>query len=168
MSVPVDWKPERAIQAKIRDMQKYIFPVDWKPERAIQAKVRDSKKKKRKRKKYTQKKNNDYLKGELEWYLGSVQKWRLFAKLRSIGLYPEGVLVKGLYPDNVCIFSSDIIPIQSYQVFVLWCWAAFGPAYVCLLVLPLYCPLSFIHMHSCIHSMHTDIIHTWLHCQSYF
>ena len=76
-------------------------------------------KKKKRKEKYTQKKSNDYLKGEFERYLGSVQKWRLFAKLRSIGLYPEGVLVKGLYPDNVCIFSSDIIPIQSYQVFVL-------------------------------------------------
>jgi len=69
--------------------------------------------------KYTQKKGNDYLKVEFERYLGPVQKWRLFDKLRSIGLYPDSVLVKGLYPDDVCIFSSDIIPIQSYQVFVL-------------------------------------------------
>ena len=36
------------------------------------------------------------------------------------------------------------------------------------IVLLFYCQLSFIHMHSCIHSMHTDIIHTWLHCQFYF
>jgi len=30
MSVPVDWKPERAIQAKIRDMQKMYIPDELK------------------------------------------------------------------------------------------------------------------------------------------
>jgi len=33
-SVPVDWKPERAVQAKIRGT-KHTFPVEWKPERAV-------------------------------------------------------------------------------------------------------------------------------------
>ena len=36
------------------------------------------------------------------------------------------------------------------------------------IVLPLYCHMSLIHIHSCIHSMHTDIIHAWLHCQPHF
>jgi len=40
MSVPVDWKPERAVQAKIRGIQKSIL-VDWKFEKTVQAKVRD-------------------------------------------------------------------------------------------------------------------------------
>ena len=44
MSVPMDWKPERAVQAKIRGHEKEsIFSMDWKPERAIQAKVRTKK-----------------------------------------------------------------------------------------------------------------------------
>ena len=136
MSIPVDWKPERAIQAKIRDMQKKIY--SWwieNPKGRFKQKLgisRKKREKKRERMKYTQKKSNDYLKVEFERYLGPVQKGRLFDKLRSIGLYPDSVLVKGLYPDDVCIFSSDIIPIQSYQVFVLWCRATFGPAHVCL------------------------------------
>jgi len=37
----VDWKPERAVQAKIRGIKRNILPVDWKPEKAVQAKVRD-------------------------------------------------------------------------------------------------------------------------------
>ena len=89
------------------------------PKGRFRQKLGIPKKKKEEKEKYTQKKSNDYSKGEFERYLGLVQKWRLFAKLRSIRLYPSGVLVKGLYPDNVCIFSSDTIPVQSYQVFVL-------------------------------------------------
>ena len=41
MSVSVDWKPEWAVQAKIRDIKRNTLPVDWKLERATQAKVRD-------------------------------------------------------------------------------------------------------------------------------
>jgi len=149
MSVPVDWKPERVIQAKIRDMQKKKYSRWIKnPKGRFRQKLGISKKEE---KKCTQKKSNDYLKGELERYLGSVQKWRLFAKLRSIGLYPDGVLVKGLYPDNVCIFSSDVIPIQSYQVFVLWCRAAFRPAYVCLHSLTVILPFEF-HTYAFMHT----------------
>ena len=60
MGIPVNRKPERAVQAKIRDKNKKFvhpasrkperaawakrgFPVDRKPERAIQAKVRELK-----------------------------------------------------------------------------------------------------------------------------
>ena len=60
MGIPVNRKPERAVQAKIRDKTKKSvhpasrkperaawakrgFPVDRKPERAIQAKVRELK-----------------------------------------------------------------------------------------------------------------------------
>jgi len=41
MSVSVDWKPERAVQEKIRDKKKLIILIDWKPERAIYAKFKD-------------------------------------------------------------------------------------------------------------------------------
>ena len=48
MSAPMNRKPERAVQAKIRGIQKEnIFPEDWKRERAVQAKVGDLKKKKK-------------------------------------------------------------------------------------------------------------------------
>jgi len=142
--------------------------VDWKPERAIQAKVRDSKKKEEEKEKYTQKKSNDYLKGEFERYLGSVQKWRLFAKLRSIGLYPAVFWLKGFIPT---MFVSSPVILSPFKVTkYLYCDA--GPLFdlpmFASIVLPLYCHLSFIHIHSCIHNMHTDIIHAWLHCQSYF
>jgi len=44
MSVSVDWKPERAVQAKIRDMNKnVIILIDWNPKKAIYAKVKDQK-----------------------------------------------------------------------------------------------------------------------------
>jgi len=36
------------------------------------------------------------------------------------------------------------------------------------IVLLLYCHISLVHIHSCIHNMHTDIIHACLHCQSCF
>jgi len=39
MSVSVDWKPKRAVQAKIRDKKKIL--IGWNPKRAIYAKVRD-------------------------------------------------------------------------------------------------------------------------------
>jgi len=41
MSVSVDWKPGRAVQAKIRDITKMIILIGWKPKRAIYAKVKD-------------------------------------------------------------------------------------------------------------------------------
>ena len=45
MSVSVDRKPERAVQAKIRDIKrKVIILIGWKPERAVYAKVKDSRK----------------------------------------------------------------------------------------------------------------------------
>jgi len=111
--------------------------------------------------KYTQKKSNDYLKVEFERYLGPVQKWRLFDKLRSIRLYPDSVLVKALYPDDVCIFSSDIIPIQSYRVFVLWCRATFGPAHVCLSSLTVL--LSVRVSYICIHAYKACIPISFIH-----
>jgi len=40
MSVPVDWKSERAVQEKLGAYKKTnIFLVDWKPERAVLEKV---------------------------------------------------------------------------------------------------------------------------------
>jgi len=41
MSVSVDWKPERAVQAKIRDMNKNDYLISRKPARATYAKVKD-------------------------------------------------------------------------------------------------------------------------------
>jgi len=33
MSVTVDWKPERAVQEKVRDIKKYNYPDRLKPEK---------------------------------------------------------------------------------------------------------------------------------------
>jgi hypothetical protein len=41
MSVSVDWKPERAVHAKLETWTKMIILIDWKPARAIYAKVKD-------------------------------------------------------------------------------------------------------------------------------
>ena len=41
MSVSVDWKPERAVQEKIRDKKNVIILIGWNPKRAIYAKVKD-------------------------------------------------------------------------------------------------------------------------------
>jgi len=41
MSVSLDWKPERAVQAKIRDKKNTIILIGWNPKRAIYAKVKD-------------------------------------------------------------------------------------------------------------------------------
>jgi len=43
MSVSLDWKPERAVQAKIRDKKKKntIIPIGWNPKREIYAKIKD-------------------------------------------------------------------------------------------------------------------------------
>ena len=117
--------------------------------------------------KYTQRKSNDYLEVEFERYLGPVQKWRLLLKFRSIRTYPGNVLVIRLHPDNV---SSPVI-LSPFKV-TKYLYCDVGPlsdlSMFVSIVLPLYCHISLIHIHSCIHSMHTDIIHACLHCQSYF
>jgi len=42
MSVSLNWKPEKAVQAKIRDKKKNtIILIGWNPKRAIYAKVKD-------------------------------------------------------------------------------------------------------------------------------
>ena len=41
MSVLVDWKPERAVQAKIRDTKKIIILIGRNPKREIYAKIKD-------------------------------------------------------------------------------------------------------------------------------
>jgi len=41
MSVSVDWKPERAVQAKVRDIKNIIILIGWNPKREIYAKVKD-------------------------------------------------------------------------------------------------------------------------------
>jgi len=74
MSVLVDRKPERAIQAKIRDIQKKIY--SWwieNPKGQFRQKLGISKER------IHAKKSNDYLRGECEKYHVSVWKWRLFA-----------------------------------------------------------------------------------------
>ena len=116
---------------------------------------------KRKRKeKYTQKKSNDYLKVEFERYLGSVQKWRLLLSFGLLGYTPAVFWLKGFIPT---MFVSSPVILSPFKVTkYLYCDVgplSHLPMFVSI-VLPLYCHMSFIHIHSCIHSMHTDIIHT--------
>jgi len=40
MSISMDWKPERAVQAKIRE-KNVIILIDWNHKKAIYAKVKD-------------------------------------------------------------------------------------------------------------------------------
>jgi len=126
MSVLVDRKPERAAQAKIRGIQKIHSRWIENPKGQFRQKLGISKER------IHAKESNDYLRGECEKYLSSVRKWQLLLKFRPIGTYPGNVLVVRLHPDNVWMFSSDIIPVQGYQVLVLWCRAAFWPVCVCL------------------------------------
>jgi len=128
MSVLVDRKPERAVQAKIRGIQKKIYSR-WieNPKGQFRQKLGISKER------IHAKEKAMTIWGEnVKNILGSVREWRLLLKFRSIGTYPGNVLVIRLHPDNVWMSSSDIIPVQSYQVFVLWCRAAFWPVRVCL------------------------------------
>jgi len=149
--------------------------VDWKPKREIQAKVRDFKKKKGKKKikwpfeawiwKGTlgQFRNGDFCQASDYWALP--QQWLIF------GLNSISGLFRGLHPDSVWLISSDVIPIEDYWVLVLWCRAtSFWTCPILSQQSYHYSILwvSYIFIHSCIHSMHTDTIHTWLHYQSYF
>jgi len=184
MSVPVDWKSERAVQAKIRGTKRNILPVDWKPERAVQAKVRDFHKQKQT--------------VTAEAYLGKNtlcpftngdfsrtfdRQWAGF--LRGIGCHR----VPGFIPPMARFVRNNINSMQVCRVFVLRCQSASN----------LTCPVlfrrvtchmqftwsfksqSYVHtcMHSClqtsilsyIHTFkraqrthtHTILIHTWLH-----
>jgi len=85
-----------------------------------------------------------------------------------LGYTPTVFWLKGFIPT---MFVSSPVMLSPFKVTnYLYCDA--GPLsdlpMFASIVLPLYCHLSFIHMHSCMHSLHTDIIHTWLHCQFYF
>jgi len=167
MSVPVDWKPQRAIQAKIRDMQKNIYsrwienPKGW-----FRQKLGISKKK--------QRRNALKRKAMTIWrvnWKGILVQFRNGDFLLSFGLLgytPTAFWLKGFIPT---MFVSSLVMLSPFKV-TKYLYCDVGPLsdlpMFVFIVLPLYCPLNFIHMHSCIHSMHTDIIHTWLHCQSYF
>ena len=135
-------------------------PVDWKPERVIQAKIRDFKK--RKKRKYTQKKSNDYLKGGFGKYLASVQKWQPLPGFGLLGYTPAVFWLKGFTP-TVFEFSPVILSPLKVTKCLYWDVGPLSdlPMFVTT-VLPLYCHMRLIHIHSCIHSMHTNIIHTWL------
>jgi len=118
--------------------------------------------------KYAQKKSNDYSKGEFERYLVSVLKWRRLLSFGLLGYTLAVFWLKGFIPT---MFESSPVMLSPFKVTkYLYCDA--GPRsdlpMFFSIVLPLYCHMSLIHIHSCIHGMHTDIIHAWLHCQSYF
>jgi len=82
-------------------------------------------------------------------------------------LSPSVVLLKGFTPTVCWFISRDVTPNKECWVFVLRCRATsfLDLPNLVSTVLPLYYPRSFIHVRS---FMHTNIIHAWLHCQSYF
>ena len=137
--------------------------MDWKPERAIQAKVRDFKEK-RKGKVYTK---------EKQWlFEGWIWKVpRLSSEMATSAMYL--VHLKGLTPTEFWLkgftpTAFETSPVILFPLKVTKCLYCDArplldlPMFVST-VLSLYCHMSLIHIHSCIHSMHTNIIHTWLH-----
>jgi len=85
-----------------------------------------------------------------------------------LGYTPIVFWLKGFIPT---MFVSYPVILSPFKV-TKYLYCDVGPLshlpMVVSIVLPLYCHMSLIHIHSCIHSMHTDIIHTWLHCRFYF
>jgi len=86
-------------------------------------------------------------------------------------LSPSVVWLKGFTPTVFWFISRDVTPIKNTEC--LYCDVGLLPFWTC----PIFSQrsyhytilwVSYMFIHSYIYGMHTDIIHTWLHCQSYF
>jgi len=145
MSVPVDWKPERAIQAKIRDMQNIYSRWIENPKGRFRQKLGIQKEKILKRKAMTIWKLN------LKGILGPVQKWRLLLSFGLLGYTPTLFWLKGFIPT---MFVSSPVILSPFKVTkYLYCddRATFGPVHVCLNSLTILLSVEF-HTYAFMHT----------------
>jgi len=79
-------------------------------------------------------------------------------------LSPSVVWLKGFTPTVFWFISRDITPNKEYWVFVLRCRATsfLDLPNLVSTVLPLYYPMSFIHVHSFIHIQHAYWYHSYM------
>jgi len=111
------------------------------------------------------------------WLLGltpSVVWLKGFIPIRGLfeGLYPHQWFVRRALPRQCFDSSPEMLP-PIKNVECLYCGVGLLPFWTCPILSQRsyhYTILwvSYMFIHSCICSMHTNIIHAWLHCQSYF
>ena len=75
---------------------------------------------------------------------------------------PSVVWLKGFTPTMFWFISRDVTPNKECRVFVLWCRATsfLDLPNLVSTVLPLYYPMSFIHVHSFMHMQHAYKYHS--------
>jgi len=159
MSVMVDWKPERAVQAKIRGIQKNTIPVDWKPERAVQAKVRDSK---NKRSKKTMQKKSMTSEVYPRESTQAVLQMATSARLLINGLYPRGMFTSSstTTSSTITIFKK----VGRVCVFATWVWFSPQPSsFVSSSYLPSHIFVHTLYIHNSHTHTFTQITHTHMH-----
>ena len=113
---PGGLKTRKGVQAKIRGIKRNTLPVDWKPERAIQAKVRDFQNKDKKNMTAEARQYVGLQTAASSRLLG--QQWALSPK--DISCY----LVPGFTPSAVQFIHNNIIAKEVCRVFVLQCHSA--------------------------------------------
>ena len=148
--------------------------MDWKPERAVKAKVRDFQRKIKQKKAWLLKHTNGRtLCVGLQMATSSrllVKQW-VFSP-GGIGCY----LVPGFTPSTTQIVHKSIISKEVCRVFVLRCQSASHFTYpvsfhrvhlwhTVYTIIQVTFILSYTHtlIHSCVHNIYTTSIHTWLH-----
>jgi len=89
------------------------------------------------------------------WFLP--HQWYIF-----LGFTPYMVCLKGFTPTMFWFISWDVTPNEEYWVFVLRCRATsfLDLPNLVSMVLPLYYPMSFIHVHSFMHIQHAYKYHS--------
>ena len=89
------------------------------------------------------------------WFLP--HQWYIF-----LGFTPYVVCLKGFTPTMFWFISWDVTPNEEYWVFVLRCRATsfLDLPNLVSMVLPLYYPMSFIHVHSFMHIQHAYKYHS--------
>jgi len=136
--------------------------VDWKPVRAVQAKVRDSKERTK------SKKEHDYWSVPTRKYSGSIYKWWLLPDFGLMGFIPKKCLLHhqlihhtGIYPDNGLIHLQWYYP-QGRLMSVGAAMSVHLPSDLSNLISSSYIQSykSYIHtliyfIHSCIHNIYT-------------
>ena len=109
----------------------------------------------------------------MEEHSALVYKWQLMSGWLVEGLYPHQwfgwralspsvVRLKGFTPTVFWFISRDVTPNKECWVFVLRCRATsfFDLPNLVSTVLPLYYPMSFIHVHSFMHIQHAYKYHS--------
>jgi len=186
MSVPTGWKPERAVEAKIRDIQKRIHS------RWIENPKGRSRQKLGIKKKPNQKEKHDCWSIPTRKHYVSVYKWRLLPDLWLMSFIPKKVFtsqstVTSYRASPQQWFDSSLMILSPMKV-AEWLYFDVGPtptypsslisssyiqsySYVIIQVVLLYIHSYFhAYKHSCIYNMHTiSFIHDcMIYPESYF